>query len=129
MVSEPSTRYGCAPVVSSDVVDWAAIGSDPARNRPDRQARENFASLLPELMPYSANPMTNEAPSGARPLFVTVGDNPARPFGMGVAERAEALAVKAKLEPADEARTGRSTIYADLNWGWDPEWLVALRDK
>jgi phosphatidylglycerophosphate synthase len=73
--------------------------------------------------------MTNDAPRAARPLFVTVGDNSARTFGMGAAERAEALAIKAKLEPAKHALPERSTIYADLNWGWDPEWLVALRDK
>jgi len=64
----------------------------------------------------------------ARPLFVTVGDNPARPFGMSAAERANALAVKAKLEPGREATDGRSTVYADLDWVWDPEWLVALAE-
>ncbi len=62
----------------------------------------------------------------AKPQFVTVGDNPARAFGMSAAERANALALKAKLEPASQASAGRSTVYADLNWTWDPEWLVAL---
>jgi phosphatidylglycerophosphate synthase len=62
----------------------------------------------------------------AHPLFVTVGDNPARAFGMSAAERANALALKANLEPANEGRAGRSTVYADLDWAWDPEWLVAL---
>jgi phosphatidylglycerophosphate synthase len=62
----------------------------------------------------------------ARPLFVTVGDNPARPFGMAAADRANALALKAGLETAAEAAEGRSTIYSDLDWTWDPEWLVAL---
>ena len=71
----------------------------------------------------------SEAAQAAGPLFVTVGDNLARPFGMSAASRADALAIKAKLEPADEAQPGRSTVYADLNWGWDPEWLVALKDK
>ena len=75
-------------------------------------------------MPYSAPTMTSAVT--ARPLFVTVGDNPARAFGMGAVERANALAVKAKLEPANEAAAGRSTVYADVNWTWDPEWLVAL---
>ena len=64
----------------------------------------------------------------ARPLFVTVGDNPARAFGMGAAERANALAIKARLEPATEASSGRTTVYADLNWAWDPQWLVALAE-
>lgn len=68
--------------------------------------------------------MTGEAT--AQPLFVTVGDNPARAFGMAAADRANALAVKAKLAPADEAHEDRSTVYADLDWAWDPEWLVAM---
>jgi phosphatidylglycerophosphate synthase len=63
------------------------------------------------------------------PLFVTVGDNPARPFGMGAAERANALAIKARLEPAEGAQPGRSTVYADMNWAWDPEWLVVMRNS
>ncbi len=64
----------------------------------------------------------------AKPLFVTVGDNPARAFGMAAAERANALAMKAGLEPAGEASEDRSTLFADLNWAWDPEWLIALAD-
>ena len=64
----------------------------------------------------------------ARPLFVTVGDNPARAFGMGAAERADALAIKAGLEPAREAVAGRTTVYADLDWVWDPQWLVELAE-
>src|SRR5687767_14955041 len=68
--------------------------------------------------------MTSAVTAG--PLFVTVGDNPARAFGMDAAERANALAIKAKLEPATAPAAGHSTLYADLNWAWDPEWLVAL---
>lgn len=64
----------------------------------------------------------------ARPKFVTVGDNPARAFSMDASKRAAALAIKAGLEPARESETGRTTIYADLNWTWDPEWLAALAD-
>ena len=60
---------------------------------------------------------------------MTVGDNPARPFGMSAADRADALAIKAGLEPAKEAIAGYSTVYADLNWSWDPEWLVAMAEK
>jgi len=70
--------------------------------------------------------MTDEAPAGGKPLFVTVGDNLARAFGMSAAERARALAVKAGLEPADGPQAGRATVYADLNWACDPEWLVAM---
>ena len=64
-----------------------------------------------------------------KPLFVTVGDNAARAFGMSAGDRASALAIKAKLEPSPTESTGRSTVYADLNWGWDPEWLVALAES
>ncbi|MFL6768425.1 MAG: CDP-alcohol phosphatidyltransferase family protein [Sphingomicrobium sp.] len=64
-----------------------------------------------------------------KPLFVTVGDNPARAFGMPAMERANALAEKAKLESASEARPGRSTLYADLDWTWDPEWLSDISDR
>jgi phosphatidylglycerophosphate synthase len=71
--------------------------------------------------------MTSARPP--KPLFVTVGDNPARIFAMGAAERADALAAKAGLEPATLQEEGRSTVYADLNWTWDPEWLVALADS
>lgn len=81
-------------------------------------------------MPYSPTRMKKDEPhQPGRPLFVTVGDNLARPFGMTAADRARALAVKAKLEPADTSQAGRSTVYADLGWGWDPEWLVALAKK
>jgi len=73
--------------------------------------------------------MMSEVSAGLKPLFVTVGDNPARAFGMDASERARALAVKSGLEPADAARPGRSTIYADLNWAWDPAWLASLATK
>jgi phosphatidylglycerophosphate synthase len=71
--------------------------------------------------------MANEVPAGGKPLFLTVGDSSARTFGMDAAARANALAVKAGLELADGPRPGRTAVYADLGWAWDPEWLVALR--
>ena len=70
--------------------------------------------------------MTIDAAHGLKPLFVTVGDNTARAFGMGARERAKALAIKAGLEPADAPSAGRSTVYADLAWTWDPEWLATM---
>jgi phosphatidylglycerophosphate synthase len=66
---------------------------------------------------------------GGEPLFVTVGDNPARAFGMSARDRARALAAKAGLEPADAAEPGRATVYADIEWAWDPEWVVALANR
>ena len=75
-------------------------------------------------MPYSRGRMSSA--EATRPLFVTVGDNPARAFGMGAAERARALAIKARLVPGEAPERDRSTVYANLGWAWDPEWLVAL---
>ena len=72
--------------------------------------------------------MTDVVSASAKPLFVTVGTNPARAFGMGSSERANALAVQAGLDPANDPRPNRATVYADLNWAWDPQWLVALRE-
>jgi phosphatidylglycerophosphate synthase len=102
------------------------MDAEPARNRGKRQVRARFATLLPRFMPYSASTMTSVLPP--KPLFVTVGDNPARVFGMPAMDRANALAEKAKLESASEARPGRSTLYADLDWTWDPEWLSVISD-
>jgi phosphatidylglycerophosphate synthase len=45
---------------------------------------------------------------------------------MTAADRARALAAKAGLELADAAQPGRATLYADLAWAWDPEWVAAL---
>ena len=67
--------------------------------------------------------MTSDVPDGSRPLFLTVGANAARAFGMDAAERARALAAKAGLEVADAAQVGRSTVIADLAYAWDPAWL------
>ncbi|HVF37937.1 MAG TPA: CDP-alcohol phosphatidyltransferase family protein, partial [Sphingomicrobium sp.] len=72
--------------------------------------------------------MTSDGSAGPKPLFVTVGDNPARTFGMAAADRANALAKTAKLELAETADRTRSTVYSDLKWAWDPEWLVALAE-
>ena len=63
------------------------------------------------------------------PLFVTIGDNPARAFGMSAAERSRALAIKARLQPANGPDPLRGTVYADLDWAWDPEWLAVMRDS
>ena len=78
-------------------------------------------------MPYSLKPMPSTKPP--KPLFITVGDNPARAFGMDAAQRANALARKSGLQPAGETEAGRSTVYADLNWTWDPMWLGSIAES
>ena len=62
-------------------------------------------------------------------LFVPVGDNPARPFGMDARARARRLAANAGFECADAAATGRSALLASMAYGWDPLWLKAMRNR
>ena len=70
--------------------------------------------------------MTAPAAPDRPPLFVPVGDNDARPFGMSARARAEALAVQAGMEPAEAADPTRATLYGDLDFMWDPAWNAAL---
>ena len=64
-----------------------------------------------------------------RPLFIAVGDNPARAFGMAAVARAEALGIKAGMEPASESEPGRATVLADLDFAWDPAWARAIAQR
>jgi len=61
-----------------------------------------------------------------KPLFIAVGDNPARAFAMAANARADALGVKAGMEPATAPQKGRATILADLDFAWDPAWARAI---
>ena len=45
-----------------------------------------------------------------RPLFIAVGDNPARAFAMAADARANALAIKAGMEPGETPQAGRGTV-------------------
>jgi len=62
-------------------------------------------------------------------LFVTVGDNPARPFGMDARERSCRLAINAGFECADAAQPGRAVLLASMDYGWDPAWLKEMRGR
>jgi phosphatidylglycerophosphate synthase len=62
-------------------------------------------------------------------LFVPVGSNPARPFGMDSRDRACRLATNAGFECAEEAASGRATLVASLAYAWDPAWLKAMRTR
>ena len=62
-------------------------------------------------------------------LFVPIGSNPARPFGMDARARACRLATNAGLECAEEALPGRAMLLASMAYGWDPEWLKAMRAR
>ena len=70
--------------------------------------------------------MATEAPL----LFVPVGSNPARLFGMDARARACRLAANAGFECADEVpAAGRPALVASMDYAWDPAWLKALREK
>ena len=62
-------------------------------------------------------------------LFVPVGSNPARLFGMDARARACRLAANAGLECADSVEPGRATIIASLDYAWDPAWLTAMAER
>jgi len=66
--------------------------------------------------------MDDDAP----PLFVPVGANPARAFGIDATNRACSLAANAGLECADAVRDGRAALLASLAYAWDPAWLTAM---
>jgi phosphatidylglycerophosphate synthase len=69
--------------------------------------------------------MSSEAPI----LFVPVGVNAARPFGMDARDRACRLASNAGLECADDAVPGRGVLLASMAYAWDPAWLKAMRTR
>ncbi|HEY6049225.1 MAG TPA: CDP-alcohol phosphatidyltransferase family protein [Sphingomicrobium sp.] len=60
------------------------------------------------------------------PLFVPVGSNPARAFGMEARERACRLAANAGFECADAVQAGRAALVASMDYAWDPAWLKAI---
>ena len=61
-------------------------------------------------------------------LFVPVGNNAARPFGMDARERACRLATNAGLDCADAPQPGARRCSASMAYAWDPAWLKAMRD-
>jgi phosphatidylglycerophosphate synthase len=62
-------------------------------------------------------------------LFVPVGSNPARLFGMDARDRACRLAANAGFECTDVPHDGRAALLASMKYAWDPAWLKALRSK
>jgi len=69
--------------------------------------------------------MTSDAPL----LFVPVGDNPARPFGMGAKDRACRLATNAGFECAETVAHERPALLASMAYGWDPAWIKEMRNR
>ena len=62
-------------------------------------------------------------------LFVPVGDNDARPFGMNARDRACRLAANAGFECADTTGADHDVLLASMAYGWDPAWLMAMRSS
>ncbi len=69
--------------------------------------------------------MTTAAPL----LFIPVGSNPARLFGMDARQRACRLAANAGFECRDAPEPGRAALIASLDYAWDPEWLAAMAQR
>ena len=69
--------------------------------------------------------MTNDR----KPLFVPVGDNPARLFGMDARTRAVRLATNAGFECADAPVAGRAALLGNLHYAWDPALFGAMLDR
>ena len=62
-------------------------------------------------------------------LFVPVGANSARLFGMDARERACRLATNAGFECADAIPPDRAALVASMDYAWDPAWLKAMRSR
>ena len=62
-------------------------------------------------------------------LFVPVGFNPARPFGMDARDRACRLATNAGFDCADHPEQGRAALISSLAYAWDPAWSAIGRRK
>ena len=63
------------------------------------------------------------------PLFISVGDNPTRLFGLSARDRSNRLAANAGLQLAETVREGRGALLAAVDYTWDPAWLKALRAR
>ncbi|HEX4800209.1 MAG TPA: CDP-alcohol phosphatidyltransferase family protein [Sphingomicrobium sp.] len=62
-------------------------------------------------------------------LFVPVGTNPARVFGMDARERACRLARNAGFDCAEAPQPGRAMLLASVRYAWDPAWLKTMRSR
>jgi phosphatidylglycerophosphate synthase len=65
----------------------------------------------------------------SRPVFLPVGDNSARVFGLEGRERACRLAENAGFECVESIPAGSPALLANMDFAWDPAWLrvVAAR--
>ncbi|WP_205479432.1 CDP-alcohol phosphatidyltransferase family protein [Sphingomonas arenae] len=73
--------------------------------------------------------MANGTSSQTGPLFVAVGENDARMFGLDARTRAERLASNAKLQVGREPEPSRSVLLANLSYAFDPAWLGVMKAR
>ena len=85
-----------------------------------------FARPFPLL---SRDPMPRVMSDAADPLFVAVGESPARLFALSARERAERIAANIGLAVGPGAEPGRPVLLADMNYAWDPAWLKTLAKR
>jgi phosphatidylglycerophosphate synthase len=62
-------------------------------------------------------------------LFVPVGKNEARPFGMDARTRVLRLATNAGFECSERIEPGRAMLLSSMRYAWDPAWLKAMRTR
>ena len=62
-------------------------------------------------------------------LFVPVGSNAARPFGLDARERACRLATNAGFECANGPDASRAVLLASLRYAWNPAWLKEMAGR
>jgi phosphatidylglycerophosphate synthase len=62
-------------------------------------------------------------------LFVPVGDNAARAFGMEARDRACRLAANAGFTCAKAVEPDRAALVASMAYAWNPAWLKELRER
>src|SRR5687768_1795598 len=89
------------------------------------RAATSPATFLPPLSTLSGSVMPSDAPL----LFVPVGSNPARLFGLDAKARACRLATNAGFECADTPEPGRAGLLASLDYAWDPAWLTEMANR
>ena len=83
------------------------------------------ATFLPGFLPLSAAVMNAQQ----QPVFVPVGSNPARLFGMDARDRACRLAENMGLPCADAVPAGQSAVLANMAFAWDPAWLREISGR
>ena len=83
------------------------------------------ATFLPGFLPLSAAVMATQL----NPIFVPVGSNPARLFGLDARDRACRLAENMGLSCAAEVPTGQGAVLANMAFAWDPAWLREISGR